>query len=401
MTALVVTLLLAVSLIGHAICWIGLINRLHSTALSRPLMKAVTSVLYAVLLGIPLLFLWHGFARGLIPADTASALPWPGHALDGWHYYLLAMLFIAVVRGPVWIIDRSRHRPPAAVVGHLTDSVDIATALGHFPIAGSVARFFAHLPGNQMFHLAVEEEDVALPRLPAALADLSILHLTDFHFSRRITREYFDEVVRIANRLQPDLIAVTGDICDAALNIDWVGPIFGSLQAPLGKFFVLGNHDKRVKDVPRLRAALSAAGCIDLAAGPKRVEIRGQSVLLAGNELPWFPLADSLPAALASAGQRPFKILLTHSPDQFAWARGHDFDLVLAGHTHGGQVCLPGIGPIVCPSWHGIRYAGGTFFTPPTLMHVSRGISNLFPLRLLCPPEMTKLVLRRAAGQAV
>lgn len=250
-----------------------------------------------------------------------------------------------------------------------------------------------------MFQLDVDEEEVELARLPSALSGLSILHLSDFHFSTRITREYFDEVVRIANRLQPDVLAVTGDVCDATARIDWVGPIFGELVAPLGKYFVLGNHDKRVKDVSRLRAALTEAGCVDLAAGPRCVEIRGHSVLLAGNELPWFPLADSLSSALASNEPKQFRILLTHSPDQVAWARRHDFDLVLAGHTHGGQICLPGIGPVICPSWHGIRYAGGTFFIPPTLMHVSRGVSNLFPLRLRCPPEMTKLVLHRAPSQ--
>ncbi len=269
--------------------------------------------------------------------------------------------------------------------------------MGFLPVAGLRATVLSRVPGNQVFHLDVDTEEIELARLPMALTGLSILHLSDFHFSRRITREYFDEVVRIANRLQPDLIAVTGDICDAPRRAS-TGPrtSLAPLVAPLGKFFVLGNHDIRVRDVSRLRAAMAAAGCIDLGAAPQTIELHGQSIMLSGNERPWFPLADSTEAAARGSGQ--FKILLAHSPDQFQWARQHDFDLMLAGHTHGGQICLPGIGPIVCPSWHGIRYAGGTFFQQPTLMHVSRGVSNLFPLRLLCPPEMTKLVLHRAAS---
>ena len=67
---------------------------------------------------------------------------------------------------------------------------------------------------------------------------------------------------------------------------------------------------------------------------------------------------------------------------------------MLAGHTHGGQVRLPWIGAIVAPSRHGVRYASGTFFEPPTVMHVSRGLSAEKPLRWNCAPELTKLTLR-------
>jgi hypothetical protein len=402
LTTLVVTVLLLVSLVGHVILWLGLINRLHATALARPLMRLITGMFYGVLLTTPLLFFGHWLGGGFRLTEELQRSPDLGRSssLDIWHLYLLVAIAVAVFRGPVWIIDRARHRPPAIVVKHHTESVDLAATLGRYPVAGLRAKLFSHVPGNQMFRLDVDVEEVEIARLPRELAGLSILHLSDFHFSQRITRDYFDEVVRIANRLQPDLLAVTGDICDAAARVDWIGPIFGELVAPLGKYFVLGNHDLRLKkDVTRLRAALSDAGCVDLAAGPRRVEIHGQSVLLAGNERPWFPLADATSAALRDDGPKAFKILLAHSPDQFSWARQHDFDLVLAGHTHGGQICIPGVGPVVCPSRHGIRYAGGTFVNQPTLMHVSRGVSSLFPLRLLCPPEMTKLVLHQAPAR--
>jgi len=113
---------------------------------------------------------------------------------------------------------------------------------------------------------------------------------------------------------------------------------------------------------------------------------------LAGNERPWFsPLAtDPLPTGV-------LKLLLSHSPDQLPWARRRGFDLMLAGHTHGGQVRFPLIGPVVCPSWHGTKYACGFFDESPTLLHVSRGSSSYFPYRLNCPPEITKLTLHRAS----
>ena len=87
-------------------------------------------------------------------------------------------------------------------------------------------------------------------------------------------------------------------------------------------------------------------------------------------------------------------MLLSHSPDQVYWAQQNHFDFVLAGHTHGGQVRFPWIGPIVAPSKYGVRYSAGEFQEGNTVMQVSRGISGLQPLRINCPPELTKIVLR-------
>lgn len=70
-----------------------------------------------------------------------------------------------------------------------------------------------------------------------------------------------------------------------------------------------------------------------------------------------------------------------------------DFDLMLAGHLHGGQFCIPLIGPMLLPSRKGVKFASGTFYTRPTIMHVSRGISAELPLRLNCEPELAQLVL--------
>jgi predicted MPP superfamily phosphohydrolase len=92
-----------------------------------------------------------------------------------------------------------------------------------------------------------------------------------------------------------------------------------------------------------------------------------------------------------------FRIAVAHSPDQYPWAQNYDFDLMLAGHTHGGQIRFPVIGPVLSPSRFGVKYAAGTFYEAPTLMHVSRGIAGTRPLRFNCPPELSKLVLRREA----
>ena len=84
-----------------------------------------------------------------------------------------------------------------------------------------------------------------------------------------------------------------------------------------------------------------------------------------------------------------------HSPDQIAWARDHDADLVLAGHTHGGQICFPILGAVACPSIHGTRYTDGVYREGTTVLHVNRGLSGRTLLRWLCPPEISLLELTK------
>ena len=192
-------------------------------------------------------------------------------------------------------------------------------------------------------------------------------------------------------------MAITGDIVEKTYCLPWITSTLGRLKALHGKFFVLGNHDKRLPDVAKARRLLVESGLVDLGGRWLLQDVRGESVLLAGNELPWFgpaPNMSEIPGT--SFGEpTPFRILLSHSPDQLRWARRNSFDLMLAGHCHGGQICLPLIGPLVAPSYSGVKYAAGLFHEPPTLLHVSRGVSGLEPLRFNCPPELTKLVLVR------
>jgi predicted MPP superfamily phosphohydrolase len=134
----------------------------------------------------------------------------------------------------------------------------------------------------------------------------------------------------------------------------------------------------------------------------ERRRFRDASVLLAGNEAPWFyplPVCPSLEDGDGGDGSA-LRLLLSHAPDQIPWARAQAFDLMLAGHTHGGQIQFPGIGPTVSPSRFGIRYASGSFYESPTVMHVSRGISGLHTVRFGCPPELALLTLTRGNGIA-
>ena len=125
-----------------------------------------------------------------------------------------------------------------------------------------------------------------------------------------------------------------------------------------------------------------------------RIEIHGQPVALAGNELPWFAPAADFGDCPDPADGRPLRIVLAHSSRPARLGPRQDVDLLLAGHTHGGQICLPLIGPLLSPCHTGVKYASGLFHIPPTIMQVTRGVSALTPVRYFCPPEMVHLVLR-------
>jgi predicted MPP superfamily phosphohydrolase len=248
-----------------------------------------------------------------------------------------------------------------------------------------------------MLQLQIARKTLRLTALPPALDGLTITHLSDLHFTGDIGREFFDYVVDQANALGSELIVLSGDIIESKACESWIADTLGRLQSPLGKYYVLGNHDKRMRDIPRVLQLLDDTGLAYLGGRWRHAEFRGCRVLLAGNERPWFPAVadEALVEESALAGRAAFRILVSHSPDQFRWSRRHGFALMLAGHNHGGQVRLPLVGPLVSPSLYGTRYSGGVYYEAPTLLHVSRGISGEHPLRWNCLPELAQLVLQR------
>jgi predicted MPP superfamily phosphohydrolase len=398
MAAAYATLIL-LALFGHAALWIGLVNRTHSTGMPRWAVKWLSRICLAAVIVVPLVLAavaWSRDLRGerLRTVALLEAL-WSG----GWYYFVPCLALFGIV-GVTWIRRRVTYRRPAALKSLRTEQADIAQQLGYVPVHGRFARLCQHIPANQLFQLSIEEREIEFPRLPAALDGLSVVHLSDFHFTGRIGPEYFLEIVRRSNAMTPDLVALTGDLVDHAPYLDWLPETVGQLRARVGVFFILGNHDLRTGDVSLVRRTLTDLGLVDVGGRWITVEVDGEKLVLAGNELPWIsPAADMRTCVAAAPGidrDRPFRVLLSHSPDQFAWAQRWDFDLMLAGHTHGGQFCLPWIGPILTPCWHGVKYSSGTFSEGRTVLHVSRGVSGELPLRLNCRPELNRMVLRAA-----
>lgn len=370
-----ILLLIVTGLIGHVILWAALVNRIHGLGIARWIVDALTIACAFLLFAIPTAIYWHasrdangyiGFASTIYLAFCALLAVWS--AVDHW-----------------WLrrADRAQN-----LLGNHTKLLDLRAKHGNDLLAPGIVRLLGSLPGNEVLRIRVHEKQLAITDLPLSLDGLRLAHLSDLHVSGRIGLDYYSAVVDRVNQWQPNVIAITGDIVEKEHCIEEAAEILGKLRAAHGVYFVLGNHDRKTNH-QRIRQTLVGAGLIDVGGKSLQLPLHGEPVLLAGNELPWFPLREEIgnePAAL--------KLLLAHGPDQFSWAQRRGFHVMLAGHNHGGQICFPMLGAIVAPSLSGTRFAGGTFQQGKTILHVSRGTGSLSPIRWNCPPEIALLTLK-------
>jgi predicted MPP superfamily phosphohydrolase len=162
------------------------------------------------------------------------------------------------------------------------------------------------------------------------------------------------------------------------------------LQGRLGSFAILGNHDM-VHQPGEVLRHLEDAGYTTLEGRWATLTCEGGTLVLGGTSHPWGPVPslDDRPTGDVS-------ILLSHVPDRFSWSARAGFDLMLAGHNHGGQIRLPLIGAVFMPSRYSRRFDRGYFRCGDLTLHVSQGISGLHPVRYGCVPEVSRIVLRAA-----
>ena len=379
--------LLGLAIAGHGVFWVALVNRVHSIGWPQWFIDVLSIVCWVLCLAIPLLaFAAHASGiEAMLPLSD----------VNGYLLVYLSGCWLMVVAAIIHrIADNRRSDRSSVLLSNHTRKVDVVEVLGHRPVGDFATGLLTRLPGNEVLRIHIQNKALSIPRLDPALDGLTIAHISDLHLSGRIEEAYFREVFRLANEAQADFVAVTGDLFDDERCIDWGIDVLSELEGRYGVYFILGNHDLRV-DSRRVRRLLAERGLTDLGGRWQEITARGQSVILAGNELPWFkPAADMQGCPSRDAATSQLRLLLSHAPDQLTWARRFDFDLMLAGHTHGGQIRLPLLGPIVSPSRLGTQYASGTFEREPTVLHVSRGTSSFMPLRWNCPPELAVLELR-------
>jgi hypothetical protein len=379
--------------LGHLAIWVGAFSRLHSLGIRCCWLRLLELQIVLALLGLPAAVLLRLAWDPPFPFGFAQLMP--GGAAGGGYFWLCTGWGAATVLNWSW---RKWKGPPPEFVRCERQVTPVAPILGRLPCGDGVTRMLARLPGNQIFELETNVKTLLVPRLPACLDGLTVVHLSDLHFTGCLTQDFFHLVIDQVNELDGDLVALTGDVIDVPPCVSWISEILGRVRSRLGAFCVFGNHDLRIRDMPLLVREVERAGWHYLGGRWRELRVRNHSIVLAGNELPWLgPPADMATWPRPADNRRPLRILLSHSPDQIQWARARDFDLMLAGHTHGGQIQLPVIGPLIGQSRYGVRYCCGVFHVPPTLLHVSRGVSGVQNLRLNCRPELTKLVLRCGA----
>jgi predicted MPP superfamily phosphohydrolase len=234
-----------------------------------------------------------------------------------------------------------------------------------------------------------------VPALPAPLEGLRILHVTDFHLRAR----WYDSLDRLLSRIQedpPDLLLATGDFSEDRYNyrpaLPYVLRLIDGFRARLGCFGITGNHDE-------LGLSDHFEGTNLTFVENRRLEIPVDDATIELIGLPGHNRELLDPAWVASLPRQKrnsVRIVLSHHPDNIRRTQNLAPDLFLAGHTHGGQVCLPGGIPILRHDKLPRRYARGIHRYGDSWLVVNRGFGfSGFPLRTFCPPEVIELTLMR------
>ncbi|HVL66637.1 MAG TPA: metallophosphoesterase [Vicinamibacterales bacterium] len=245
----------------------------------------------------------------------------------------------------------------------------------------------AHGYTYERHRLGVTHETLHVSGLSPGLAGLRVGFLTDLHRGHTVTHEMAEEAVDALLAETPDIIMLGGDYVTWG-NRAFVQPAaaaLGRLTAPHGIFAVLGNHDDD-RDMP---AALAAAGITVLRDARTRILVRGEKLDIAGIRF-WTRRAGDI--ARVVRGAAADLILLAHTPTRLAEAAALAVPLMLSGHTHGGQIVLPGFGAIAAREFPIIAGSGRR---EGTVAFVSRGVGTVYvPVRLNCPPEVAVLTLQ-------
>jgi len=252
---------------------------------------------------------------------------------------------------------------------------------------GVAAGMGAHGFFYERHHVEVTRATLTVSGLPEALSGFRVGLLTDIHRSATVPHELIARAVDLLLAEATDLIILGGDYISFGDRTfaDAAADVLAPLNAPFGVFGVIGNHDDD-RDVP---GALARRGIEMLLDARTRLTVRGEALDVIGIRYWTRKIAD---IAKVARGATPASIFISHTPMRLAEAAALGLPLMLSGHTHGGQVVLPVLGPIAA---HGFPIIAGEGRRENTTGFVSRGVGTVYiPVRVQCPPEVAVLTLR-------
>ncbi|HUV26372.1 MAG: metallophosphoesterase [Anaerolineales bacterium] len=242
----------------------------------------------------------------------------------------------------------------------------------------------------------IDRVPISINNLHPALEGFTVLQITDLHLYPLTQPALIKKTVIMANELKPDLVVLTGDYVWQDLEaIHELAPILSGLNARYGVFSTLGNHDYWL-DADVITAAMESAGLPVLINQGHSIQHGNGSIYLAGLDDGWSGNPD-LNATLDGAASNEPIVLLCHEPDLAdQYALDGRIDLQLSGHSHGGQIRLPGIGALILP-YLGRKYDLGLYKVNDMQLYTNRGLGVISePVRFNCPPEISQFVLNAA-----
>jgi predicted MPP superfamily phosphohydrolase len=346
----------------------------------------------------------------LLVAANAALIPvlrrarhrggWPRRLARAYMGVGLATLLLGVAVVLAWV----GFVPLEAALGLLGVSGDAAFAgfrVASVPIVGAIAGMLVWGFTLGQSHVDHTHVTVPLRDLPTSLEGLRIVQLSDLHIGNGLEGERLSDLVGRVNRMEPDLVALTGDLFDFDPAYVEDGALrLGGLRARLGVYAVLGNHDTYTGSELVAGSLERHAPGVRLLRG-ERVRVPGEEPFyVAGIDDPgrhWTARDVEHPGLEALARDLPADgpvLLLVHRPELFPQAARLGFPLVLAGHTHGGQIALPTPGGAYNLARLLTRFSRGLFEEAGSLLYVSRGVGVAGPaIRLNCSREITTLEL--------
>jgi predicted MPP superfamily phosphohydrolase len=241
--------------------------------------------------------------------------------------------------------------------------------------------------------IKIRRHDFRSPELPASFDGFTILHLSDLHAD--MNGGAMRRLIELLPTLSYDLCVLTGDYRGKTYGpyqaaVEGLARVRAHLQGPV--YGVLGNHDS-IRMVP----AMEEIGIRMLLNESEAIERGGEQIHLIGIDDAHFYRVDNIEKAASSVPAADFSILLSHTPEIYRQAAHAGFQLLLSGHTHGGQICLPGAVPIILDSVLPRRMGAGAWSYRGMRGYTSVGVGScILPVRLNCPPEITLHRLLRA-----